>query len=512
MSILSRRQFLTASASGLVAATAFRVTAPAWANAAQPLSLSVESRVIEVSGKAATVFAIRQPDGTPGLTVRNGERLFLALTNRIEEPTLIHWHGQTPPMAQDGVPDLSAAPLAPGQTGGYDFPARPGTHWMHSHHGLQEQRLMAAPLIVRENPSADIQEAVVLLHDFAFAPPEDLLAALQGGGNGHGNGHGAMPMSHSGAMMVDHAAHMRQMAETTQMPQAMTPMNMTPMDMAAHGPMMGPMGHANDIDYDAYLANDRTLDDPEIVRVAPGGRVRLRLINGATTTAFTIDTGRLLATVLSVDGDPVLPVTGNAFPLSMGQRIDLLVDIPRDGGAFPILAQRETAAERTGIILATAGARIEKIATAGDAAAGLIGLDFERTLAATTPLPARPVQRRITMTLGQTMGQYAWTLDGQLYGHDTPLEVRHGERVEITFQNMSMMSHPMHLHGHHFQVVAIGGERVNGAMRDTVLVPAGMGRVTVAFDADNPGQWPVHCHNLFHMATGMMTTLRYAPA
>ena len=89
-----------------------------------------------------------------------------------------------------------------------------------------------------------------------------------------------------------------------------------------------------------------------------------------------------------------------------------------------------------------------------------------------------------------------------------PLEVRAGERVEITFEDRTTMAHPMHLHGHHFQVVAINGERFAGAMRDTVLVPP-RGNVTIAFEANNPGKWALHCHHLHHMASGMMTTLEY---
>ena len=83
-----------------------------------------------------------------------------------------------------------------------------------------------------------------------------------------------------------------------------------------------------------------------------------------------------------------------------------------------------------------------------------------------------------------------------------------GERVEIVMPNRTMMSHPMHLHGHVFQVVGIDGRRFSGAMRDTVLVPPRT-TVTVAFDADNPGRWAFHCHNLYHLEAGMMTTLRY---
>jgi FtsP/CotA-like multicopper oxidase with cupredoxin domain len=83
-----------------------------------------------------------------------------------------------------------------------------------------------------------------------------------------------------------------------------------------------------------------------------------------------------------------------------------------------------------------------------------------------------------------------------------------GQRVAIEMVNHSMMAHPMHLHGHAFQVMALNGAPFAGAVRDTVLVPP-MGSVTIAFDADNPGRWAFHCHNLYHMMTGMMTEVRY---
>jgi FtsP/CotA-like multicopper oxidase with cupredoxin domain len=486
---LNRRQVLAATAMGAAWATLPKIS-----HAATPLQLAIEKRTLEVKGKAASVFAIRQPDGTQGLRAKAGDRMSLKLVNKAGEASLIHWHGQTPPVAQDGVPGIGQEAIPDGQSWDYDFPLRPGTHWMHSHHGLQEQLLMAAPLIVRENPNEDVQEAVILLHDFSFTLPETLLKTLQGGGSG-GGGHGGhqMPMNMSGHSMVDHSAHMQQMAQTTQ----------------AGAGMGMPFGHANDIDYDAYLANDRTLDDPEVVPVEKGGRVRLRIINGATTTAFTIDTGSLAATVLSVDGNSVKPVLGKTFPLAMGQRIDLLVDIPKEGGVFPILALRETAVERTGIILATKGAQVAKVSGQGKAASALLDLSLERRLAPVKPLAAKKPDRKLVVELGEIMGSYVWTLNGQTYGKNDPLKVKKGERVELTILNHSMMMHPMHLHGHHFQVVAIGGQRLAGAVRDTVIVPSGMGEVTVAFDADNPGRWPFHCHNLFHMAAGMMTTVDY---
>lgn len=107
------------------------------------------------------------------------------------------------------------------------------------------------------------------------------------------------------------------------------------------------------------------------------------------------------------------------------------------------------------------------------------------------------------------MARYVWSLNGVAWTKETPpLPIAEGERVELVMVNRTPMPHPMHLHGHSFQVVEIDGQRFSGAVRDTVLVPP-RARVAVAFDADNPGLWAFHCHLLYHMEAGMFTTLRY---
>ena len=487
---ITRRGFLAAG-SAFAAASSLPFLR---AQAASPLfELNITSRTLDINGRAATVFGITQANGASGLILNAGERFSARLNNTLNEPHLIHWHGQTPPMAQDGVPGLSQEPLAPGASYDYDFTARPGTHWMHSHLGLAEQRLMAAPLIVREDANADEQDVVVLLHDFTWRDPAEILAELTGGAGGHGAHGGAAPQP---APAVDaHAGH-----------------NMGGDAMGAMMSMGGMMGHLHDVEYDAYLANDRTLADPQVTQIEAGGRVRLRLINGATATAFQIDLGALEGQVVAVDGNAVRPVKGRRFPIAMGQRLDIVLSIPKDGGAFPVFAVREGETARTGIILATPGAKISKLSEAHDTAVAAVGLELEAQLSALNPLSQRSpdsgIGRRIEMVLGEAPG-YRWMLDGQSFGGHTPLAVKHGERVFLTLRNFSSMMHPMHLHGHHYQVVALGGAAIDGAVRDTVIVPAHMGSVTVAFDADNAGEWVLHCHNLYHMAAGMMTTVRY---
>jgi FtsP/CotA-like multicopper oxidase with cupredoxin domain len=282
-------------------------------------------------------------------------------------------------------------------------------------------------------------------------------------------------------------------------------MNQGAMDQGAGGM---PGMDLNDVQYDAYLANDRTLRDPEVFTVERSGRVHLRLINGATATAFWIDLGALAGAVIAVDGNPVQPIPIRRFPMAQGQRVDLLITLGKNG-AFPILAQREGDAAQTGFILATPDAAIAKLDDTAHHAAAAIDNSLEMQLRAVTPLAARPVDVTHRLDLSGGMLPYQWSFDGKTWKDHVPLGVKAGQRVALELVNRSMMAHPMHLHGHHFQVVAIDGTPLSGAVRDTVLVPVN-GSVTLAFDADNPGRWLFHCHNLYHMATGMMTEVAYA--
>ncbi len=478
MTTLTRRQLMTGAAAVAVAAALDgRTIRPATAS---PIELAIDRRTIEVKRRAATVFGIRRADGAPGIALGPGERFAVNLVNRSGEPTLIHWHGQTPPLAQDGVPGISRDVMQPGEVGAYDFAPRAGTHWMHSHQGLQEMQLMAAPLIVRSEADVrqDRQEVIILLHDFSFSPPEEVVAALSVMSAGAHTMHGGMPMGASSPP-------------------------------SGHGTAAMPPGmDLNDVEFDAYLANDRTLDDPEVVRIERGGRILLRIINGAAATVFYIDTGEVDATLVAVDGNAVEPVAGRRFGIAMGQRLDIRLDLPRGEGAWPVLAQREGDRVRTGIILASQGASIRQIADTASAPAPAFDATLEARLKAHTPLPSRRADRLHRIALTGSMSPYAWSIDGKQWPDYTPLPVKQNERVEIEIRNRTDMSHPMHLHGHHFQVVAINGRRFAGAVRDTVLVPP-TGAVTIAFDADNPGEWVLHCHNLLHMEAGMMTTVKY---
>ena len=474
MPLISRRHFIA----GLGSATALWPLGRAAMAAPDTTSLTVGTRILDVKGRAAKVFGLETTQGKQGFYFEAARRLRLSLTNALDEPTLIHWHGQTPPTEQDGVPGLSQPALRPGESYVYDFEPRTGTHWMHSHVELQEQKLLAAPMIVRDRTdlAADEQEHVVVLHDFTFREPQEILAELKAGGGDH--------TPHGGGSD-----------------------DMSGMDRSK---MAMPAGMINDVTFDAFLANDRTLDDPEILRAEIGGRLRLRMINGAAASNMWVDLGSLDGELIAVDGNAIEPLKEKLFPIAIAQRVDIRITLPREQGVWPILFRPEGTTQRTGIILAAGDGKITRIEAQGDMAPAL-DLAVEMKMRAVKDLPPEPVTRTEVLTLTGGGPDYVWGLNGKASIHDTLFGVRLGERIAVMLHNMTSMAHPMHLHGHHFQVIDINGQRLAGAMRDTVLVPPNQA-VTIAFDADNPGNWAFHCHHVYHMNAGMMGAVAYVNA
>jgi FtsP/CotA-like multicopper oxidase with cupredoxin domain len=465
----TRRRFLaTLGSAGAAVATAGPLERAL--AAAQRTTLIVTTSTVEVLGRTVERLDIVQPNGTRGIETVLGSRFRVQLVNRLTKPTLIHWHGLILPPHQDGVPIVSQPALPPGQTYEYDFPlVESGTYWMHSHEGLQEQTLLSAPLIIGDPADAarDEQQVVAEIADFSFREPEEIFAELRAPKP-------VVSAAAAGAMKPD----------------------------------------VNDVNYDAFLINRRPIENPEVFRLERRARVRLRFINSGASSNFTIDLGSLRGTLFAVDGRPIEPIHGHRFPIAIANRCDIAIETPGPG-VYPIFAIREADNARAAVVLASRGATIPKYAAKGDFTAPINTLALERQLRAVTPLSPRPADRHLTMALTGDMSRYSWSIDNVVWtdalarsANYPYLPVKRGERVEITMVNKTMMSHPMHLHGHAFQIVAVNGQRFPGAMRDTILVTPKTS-VTFAFDAKNPGWWFFHCHNLYHLAAGMATSLKY---
>lgn len=223
--MMDRRNLLalmTTGLTGLAVAPVLRFPAPASAaeSSLPATTLKAVTRTLEIKGKAASVYGLVRDDGGHGLSLEPGQSFNVALTNQLSQPTLIHWHGLTPPWPMDGVPDKPAPLMKPGETRTYAFPVNdPGSYWMHAH-TLQEQNLLAAPLIVHSasDVGKDEQEVVVLLHDFSFTPAEELLERLTKGRGKSGMSMSGMGMGMGGmAEMMAAMSHDELMKHMTQM-------------------------------------------------------------------------------------------------------------------------------------------------------------------------------------------------------------------------------------------------------------------------------------------------------
>ncbi|WNF26716.1 multicopper oxidase family protein [Streptomyces sp. C11-1] len=442
-------------------------------------------------GGGITVPSWAYGDRLPGREVRvtAGDTLDLTLANHLPRSTSMHWHGLALRNDMDGVPGLTQREIAPGAAFGYRFAVpHPGTYWFHPHSGVQQDRGLYAPLIVEDpkEPLAYDKEWVIVLDDWvdgvAGSTPDAVLKELSGGMGG-GMDHGAHTMSGEG--------------EGKDEPDGGGPSRMM---MGATSELLG--GDAGDVAYPHYLVNGRVARDPETFRARPGERVRLRIINAGGDTAFRVALGGHRMTVTHTDGFPVRHTTGDALLLGMGERYDVLVTA--GDGVFPLTAVAEgkkasaLALLRTGSGAAPAASVRPKELDGKLVEAGRLVPDEAVALAGRAP------DRTIRMRLTGGMAKYDWAFDGQPYSAKQRRPVEAGERVRIVFDNGTAMWHPLHLHGHTF---ALAGNAA-GARKDTAIVLPHRS-LTVEFDADNPGLWMVHCHNVYHAEAGMMTVLGY---
>jgi FtsP/CotA-like multicopper oxidase with cupredoxin domain len=407
----------------------------------------------------------------PGAVFRAapGDRIQVAFSNALPDKTSVHWHGVAIRNDMDGVPDLTTPSVPAGGRFDYDFTAPgPGTHWFHPHTGLQTDHGLYAAFIIDDPQDAGRydQEWIVILDDWTdgLGPtPEQIYANLKNTSAGGGMG-----------------------------------------QMAGRGMgAAGMVGDSGDVVYPLYLINGRGPTDPDVLTAAPGQRIRLPIINAGADTIFDVALADHTLRVTHTDGFPVRPVGAAAIRLGMGERYDAVITA-RDG-VYPLVARP---VGRAGLARALLRAGAGTAPAPGHQPAELDDrpLTVDRlTAAAGSALPAHTPDSVQQLLLGGSMSGYAWTINGRTYDNTRPLTIRQGQTTRLRIRNASMMSHPIHVHGHSFQLGAAGGA---GPRKDTVLVPA-MGAIDADLLADNPGRWMVHCHNSYHAEAGMMTRLDY---
>lgn len=412
-------------------------------------------------------------DGTvpgPVLRFKRGEEARIRLVNDLPEETTVHWHGIRIVNAMDGVPHMTQAPVAAGATFDYRFTLPDaGTFWYHPHLHASEQleRGLSGLLIVDEPEPVDVDRDVALVIDDWRLTPD-------------------------GA--VD-AASFRSFHD------------------AAHAGRWG----------EHLSVNGRpALDIP----VRAGERLRLRLANVANARIVALRLDRHQPTVMAIDGQPAepFPARNGRVVLAPGNRVDLFVDVAlAPGERAPVILEgpgrSETAIAR---LVCEPGppARPQPRPSPGPLPANPLPLtmDFRGAARLDVPIdggamsqmmmgggPMSPGGRREIPGHGIDPRARVWTLAGQASsGHDGPplLSVKRGRTVMLAFANRTAFPHAMHLHGHHFRLLDGLDDGWKPYWLDTVLVAPDQ-TARIAFVADNPGKWMIHCHMLEHQETGM---------
>lgn len=431
----------------------------------RPVTVDLGGRVIRTLGYADTV---------PGPLIRAnvGDELEVMLDNKLDHPTSMHWHGIALQNNMDG-----AAPATPNIPAGQSFTYKfsvpdPGTYWAHPHVGLDQDTGLYLPLIV-DDPKATADydtEWIVMLDDWTDGvgrSPQQIFDDLEKGGMGAmGSGSG-----------------------------------MGQMGGADGQSLLG--GDPGDVTYPYYVVNGRIPEAPTTFRAKPGQRIRIRFINSGSDTAFRVSLGEHRMKVTHTDGFPVVPTDVDALLIGMGERYDVIVTA--GDGVFPLVASAEGKNALGRALLATGAGTAPAVEFRPPELNGKVG---------TIDLFAAPEEAQLDFSKPDTAlvaaltaadTGYQWGINGP-YPDNKPLTVWQDQQATLTFVNKTRMWHPMHLHGHTFAVLNPDGTQ--GARKDTVIVLPGQS-VKVAILADNPGYWPMHCHNTYHAEAGMLTSFDY---
>lgn len=439
-------------------------------------SLRAQATTLDLAGTQVPTWSFGSIPA-PIIRANVGDTIEATLINGLPEETTIHWHGLALRNDMDGVPGITQNPVAASDEFTYRFIAPDaGTYWFHPHVGTQLDRGLYGALIIDDpnEPLAYDEEWVVVFDDWldgVTATPPEVLEDLRGG---------MAPMPG----MEGHVMRMGNML------------------MGTNSDLLG--GDSGDVFYPHYLINGRPPADPETYTARPGTRVRLRMINAGSDTAFRVALGGHRMTITHSDGFPVEPVEVDGVLLAMGERYDVLVTL--GDGVFPLVAEAEGKGERAFALVRTGTGGAPDSNVVLPELRRNIGVGAALRAVESVALPRKTPDREIAVKLTGSMEKFNWAFDGVPFDpaqvERSTRGIRSGERVRLLFENTTTMWHPIHLHGHTYQLLD-GGPR-----KDTSIVLPGE-TLAVDFDANNPGQWLFHCHNIYHAEGGMDGLISY---
>jgi CopA family copper-resistance protein len=540
------------------------ITSVSFAQKVVRYDLYVRDTLVTFSGKEKYAIAVNGQIPMPTLTFTEGDIAEIHVYNELKEGTSMHWHGLYLPNKEDGVPFLTQMPIAPGTEHVYRFPIiQSGTHWYHSHSGLQEQIGMYGSLILKKKAADptfrkgidDIPQVPIILSEWTDYNPKNVHRMLHNASDWFSIKKGTT-QSYTEALRAGHFK-----TKLTNEWKRMLAMDVS------------------DIYYDRFLINGQSesqvssaSESTKDAAFKAGDKVRLRISNGGASSYFWLNYAGGKMTVVANDGNDVAPVDVDRLIIGVSETYDVVVTIPAENTSYEFQATPEDRTKSASLYI---GQGIKQLispmpkltyfegmkmmngmmnmdgtmnamgmemsyqkmdmntvmypeASPGPSEGGekesrmmkmdqskhnmnstsdIVTLNYSMLKSpTTTSLPENAPVRELKFELTGNMSRYVWSMDNKVLSESDKILIKKGENVRITLYNNSMMRHPMHLHGHDFRV--LNGQGAFAPLKNVLdIMP--METDVIEFAANADGDWFFHCHILYHMMSGMNRVFSY---
>ncbi|MCS3554526.1 MULTISPECIES: multicopper oxidase family protein [unclassified Sphingobacterium] len=519
--------------------------------------LYVRDTIVNFTGKQKRAISVNGQIPMPTLTFTEGDTAEIVVHNQLKENTSLHWHGIFLPNKEDGVPHLTQEPIKPNTTYTYRFPIiQHGTHWYHSHSGLQEQIGMYGSLILKKRSDDktfrkgidDLPTIPIILSEWTDLNPDNIHRMLHNANDWAAIKKGAT-QSYAEAIKEGHFK--------TKVKNEWK--RMMAMDVS-------------DVYYDKVLMNGNEFSNLEKIdnkTLKAGDKVRLRISNGGASSYFWLRYAGGKITVVANDGNDVEPVQVDRLMIAVSETYDIVLTIPNEGISYEFMATTEDRTKSTSYFVGNGKKQLisplprlkyfegmkmmndmmkmngdlddmgmkmslnqmdmnvvmypeisgdktkkedhsqhgshkmteDKDRYNANAIGDIVTLNYAMLKSPyNTTLPKDAPVRDLKFTLTGNMNRYVWSMDNKVLAESDKIPVKKGEVLRITLYNNSMMRHPIHLHGFDFRV--LNGKKENAPLKNVIdIMP--MEVDTIEFLANEEGDWFFHCHILYHMMAGM---------
>ncbi|MGB3078927.1 MAG: multicopper oxidase domain-containing protein, partial [Saprospiraceae bacterium] len=517
--------------------------------------LYVADTTVNYTGKPRHAIAINGSIPAPTLYFTEGDTAEIYVHNMLKKATTsIHWHGIILPNRFDGVPNLTTAPIKPGEVHLFEFPiVQNGTYWYHSHTELQEQSGMYGALIIYKKNEPVMNQYPVVLSDWVDENPKQVHRSLHNATDWYAIRKGST-QNYGQAIKEGYLG---------------TKINNEWKRMLAMD--------VSDVAFDRFFTNGKTQSEQPQYR--KGDKVKLRVVNGSAATYFWLKWSGGKITVVANDGEDVEPVEVDRLIIAVSETYDIIVTIPEDM-SYQFLATSEDRTKSTSLWLGSgmlmpatplpklkyfegmkmmngmmklngdlddmgmnmsnqtmdmnnvmypeiSGEPESKKKKSKDqtmhhtdqqemnademqgmdmSSGDIVTLDYSMLRSPKNTTLPKGILKELHFELTGNMNRFVWSSNNKTVSEADKILIRKGENIRIIMTNNTMMRHPMHLHGHYFRL--LNGQGDYAPLKNVVdIMP--METDTLEFAATESGDWFFHCHILYHMMSGMGRVFSY---